>query len=209
MHLILVFALTFSILTLILLFRINDIIIKRKKISKGKTYKFIKSRLLMNIMISCLVFIFIFWVLPFLLWNFGEKESSNIEKIEMKRTIYVLRESENSMYVGLVEAKGNQKYAFRYERQIDTKPELVPLDKGEIIEIPPGEVPHYEKIVEYKRNRLKDKGIFTAAVNDIYSEIDSVADTKKNIKDWKETVINEKVKLYIPKDSINKDYKLK
>lgn len=210
MHIFLAIAFIFSILTLFILFKINDLVIKRKKIPKAKRYKFIKNRLATNIIISCLVFVFVFAGLPSLLWQFGEKETSSIEKVEKRGTLYAVNTEDSSMYAGLVTIKGKQKYAFRYEGQLELKPELVDVSKVEVIEINTFEVlPHYEKIAKYKRSRLKDKGILTTSVNNMYSDIDSVIDIKKNILDWKETMTDEKVKLYIPKDSIIKDYKLK
>jgi hypothetical protein len=209
MHLFLAAAFIFSSLILVLSFKINDFIIRKKKIPKDKRYKFIKNRLLMNIVVSCIIFIFIFRGIPSLIWHLADKETNNIEKVEIRKNMYAISENDSSMYAGLTTVKGKEKYAFRYEGQLDTSAELVDFKGVEVVEIPASEVPHYEKIVQYKRSRLKDKGLLTACVNNMYSEIDSVVDIKKNTKDWKEAVIGEKVKLYIPKDSIKKDYKLK
>ena len=215
MHLFLAFAFFFSFLSLILLFRINDSIIRRKKIPKDKRYKFIKNRLLVNMMICCIIFVFLLWGVPSLIWHLGNKETSNIEKIEVYRKIYTLSEEDSSVFVGLTTVNGKQKYAFKYERQLNSKPELVDINKVEVIEIATSEDPKqpkdptYQKIVGYKRTRLKDNGILANSVNEIYTEIDSVKDIGKNTKDWQETIISERIKLYIPMDSIKKDYKLK
>ena len=212
MHLILAAAFIFSILILIILFKINDSIIKKRKMPKEKRYKFIKNRLLINIMISCAIFVLISWVVPSLVWHLGAKETNNIERVEMNRRVYALSEADSSMYVGLTTVKGKQKYVFRYERQLNLEPEIVDIKKVEIIEIDATtkiKDPTYEKIAEYKRTRLKDKGTLIASVNDMYSEIDSVTNIKTNTKNWQEKIISEKVRLYIPKDSIKKDYKLK
>ena len=215
MHLFLAAAFIFSILSLILLFRINDSIIRRKKIPRDKRYKFIKNRLFINMIISCIVFVFILWVVPSLVWHLGAKETCNIEKIEVYRKIYALSENDSSVYVGLTTVNGKQKYVFNYVRQLDSKPEIADFNKVEVIAITASEDPKdpkeptYEKIVGYKRTRLKDNGILTDSVNAMYVDIDSIKDIKKSTKDWKETIINEKIKLFIPNDSIKKDYKLK
>ncbi|BAH05655.1 hypothetical protein [Clostridium kluyveri] len=175
-----------SILLGTLLFKRQSKKLKNKKFNEKQLLEYWIKRMFVNIIVMCILCIFLLVVLPFLIWLIFPKEVGITDKITETKNLspisnqsYIKQKINNNVKVYTVNIGTTQ------------KPNLIDFEKNslEIISTKK-ESPKYEKIARYKITKLKGNNIISSAVNDIYANI--------YIQYGEEKFIENKVKIFIP-----------
>ncbi|APM38054.1 hypothetical protein [Clostridium kluyveri] len=177
-----------SILLGTLLFKRQSKKLKNKKFNEKQLLEYWIKRMFVNIIIMCILCIFLLVVLPFLIWLIFPKEVGIADKITETKNLSPISTS-NQNYI---KQKINNNIKI-YTVNVGTakKPNLIDFEKNSLEVISTKkESPKYEKIARYKITKLKGNNIISSAVNDIYANI--------YIQYSEEKFIENKVKIFIP-----------
>lgn len=177
-----------SILLGILLFKRQNKKLKNKKFDEKQLLEYWIKRMLVNIIVMCMLCIFLLVIIPLLIWIISPKEANITDKITETKELspislsndnYIQQKINNDVKICTVNV-GTAK-----------KPSLIDFEKNslEIISTKK-ESPKYEKISRYKMIRLKGTNIISSSVNDIYANIYLQYNEAKFIEN--------KVKIFIP-----------
>lgn len=189
-----------AIIFLLFLFALENKKMNKRKVPRQARFNYMKKRLFSKLMLSCIFLILISKCVPWIIWTKEEKEIVFADRIDAEKGIYPLMDVEGTKYLGQVDDNGKTKYVVTVMGQDVPKSQVFDAQNVEIIEINGNGSPRYQKIDQYKRVRIKKPGIVYESVNDIYGFGYSSG--------WQETLVKERYKIYIPKNSIKQDYKM-
>lgn len=220
MHLFLVSGFISAVILVFFLFQVDEYKVKKKNVPRDKRYKYFKNRLPGKIISACIMFVFVSYMLPAAIWILSPKETTMVSKVEVVKEMLELPDDDGGYYAGKAVEKGKEKYVFKIVGKNGSDNTVLDASKVELVPLNSDEKPRYEKIVQYKRTRLKNSGIIIKAVNEMYCDMDlkpeegvnptliSNTKNKEQQKGWKETYVKEWVKLYIPKGTLKEQYNL-
>ncbi|UZQ51934.1 hypothetical protein [Clostridium kluyveri] len=177
-----------SILLGTLLFKRQSKKLKNKKFNEKQLLEYWIKRMFVNIIIMCILCIFLLVVLPFLIWLIFPKEVGIADKITETKNLSPISTS-NQNYIK--QKINNNIKIYTVNVGTSKKPNLIDFEKNSLEVISTKkESPKYEKIARYKITKLKGNNIISSAVNDIYANI--------YIQYSEEKFIENKVKIFIP-----------
>ncbi|WP_368488707.1 hypothetical protein [Clostridium sp. BJN0013] len=177
-----------SILLGSLLFRRQNRKLKNKKFNKKQLLEYWIKRMFVNIIVMCILCIFLLVIVPLLIWLISPKEVGIMDKITETKNLSPISASNKNYTKQII--KNNIKI---YTVNIGNakEPNLIDFEKDSVeIVSTKKESPKYEKIARYKMTKLKGDNIISSAVNDIYANIYTQYDEGKFIEN--------KVKIFIP-----------
>lgn len=141
-----------------------------------------------KILVSFSVLIFISLILPMLIWNVGEKEVLYENKINRSNEIYYFYDEK--CYAELIGGNKTKQYAVKVAG--DNLVENFDFNKVQIVNIDYSEKPKFEEVQYYRKTRLNGNNIISKEVNEMFGGREG----------WKESLLQTKIKLYLPSDSI-------
>jgi predicted nucleotide-binding protein (sugar kinase/HSP70/actin superfamily) len=141
-----------------------------------------------KILVSFIILIFISLILPMLIWTAGEKEVLYENRTNRSNEIYYFYDEK--CYAELISRNKAKQYAVKLAG--NTLVENFDFNKVQIVNIDYSEKPRFEEIQYYKKTRLNGNNIISKEVNDMFGGREG----------WKEKLLQTKIKLYIPSDSI-------
>lgn len=141
-----------------------------------------------KILASIIILVFISLILPMLIWTVGEKEVLYENKVNRSNEIYYFYDEK--CYVELISQNKTKKYAVKLAG--DSLVENFDFNNVQIVNIDYMEKAKFEEVQYYKKSRLNGSNIISKEVNDMFGGREG----------WNEKLLQTKVKLYIPSDSI-------
>lgn len=164
----------------------------KKKFSDKYILKVMLKFIVFDAIIAGMLIVIIVFILPFLIWNLGTKEFMVEDKVLQVKDIDPISTSNKKIYVKESSTDNKKSYT------INMSNNLVYLDSNsaEIVESDSIKDPEYMLVAQYKINELKSDNIITRNVNDMYANI--------NLEQSKAVFIGSKVKIYVPKNSVEK-----
>lgn len=141
-----------------------------------------------KILASFAVLIFISLILPMLIWIAGEKEVLYENKINRSNEIYYFYDEK--CYAELIGGNKTKQYAVKLAG--NNFIENFDFNKVQVVNIDYSEKPKFEEIQYYKKTRLNGNNIILKEVNEMFGGREG----------WVGSLLQTKIKLYIPSDSI-------
>ncbi|MFL0194738.1 hypothetical protein ACJDU8_03995 [Clostridium sp. WILCCON 0269] len=180
---------TLNILLGAFLFSRQNKKIKTKNLSEKQILEYWIKKMIVNIMLMCIMSIFLLFILPLSIWLIGPKEVGIIDKIIETKNLAPISSSNKDQYIKETVTNNVKTYVVNIG---DIKSQNL-LDFGsnsvEVISTKK-ESPKYEKIARYKITKLKGNNIIYSAVNDIYANVYIQYDEGK--------LVANKIKLIVP-----------
>ncbi|MFT8315340.1 MAG: hypothetical protein ABF633_14000 [Clostridium sp.] len=181
------------IIPVILLFNWQNNKIIKKNFTLNYKYKKMCQFLIIDIFIACIGIFFITFILPFLIWNLGNKG-------------YVVETEVLNSYNIKPISSNNKNNIYVKESSIDNKKEYMINVNGSLqnydaasIEIEENNYyansPKYEEVNSYKVYELTGSNIIAKSVNDIYVDV--------YLDKGKSTFLYKKIHICIPENSID------
>jgi hypothetical protein len=197
-----------SILLILIMYGIDNIKMRLKKIPPKDRINYMKNKLPIRMLIACSMVIFISLIVPGLIWQIGEKERSTGSKVIDSASLDFLPNVSGSYYIGQENVDNENIYVFKLLGTQYTTLQKSSATNTDTVTLVDGEQPKYENIQIYSRVRLK---LSKASLKGIGSKIsyyllDNVNNIFVDNSGWKQHPEKKKIKLFVPKDSIAKDY---
>lgn len=167
--------------------------IAKKNYSDKIAWNYMYKYLILDIIISCVLMVILIFALPFSIWSLGTKDFG-VEDIVLDRSdLKPISTSDKKAYVKESIEKGVKIYTIK-----DSSNTLVNFNStlAELVELDSINNPEFKSVAQYKINELKGTNIIVKNVNDIYANI--------NLDQNKGVFICNKIKIYVPKGSIEK-----
>ncbi|GEM_PF-2877579 len=190
------FGIAFIILVISILIQQKRLIARRKKLGDKKLVDFLMVYTVLDLMICSIVIIIIVFLLPFLIWTFSPKAPCRVELITENKELSPISNKSPNIYVNQVTNKELTTYVFNLGTVKNPSLKSSGFDMTELSTTKKAEKPRYQKISYYELRAIPKKNIVFDAVNDIYANIYTKKEEGKYIE--------EKVKLIIPSNSIEK-----
>lgn len=169
----------------------------KKTFNNHLTESFIKSFLL-----SFFILLFMCVILPFIIWNLGNKDIVLAEKIIDTENIYPLYNTNSKVYVGKSTSDNKTIYVINLSNENNTNNQLyLDIDSTNISYTKKNNTPYYEQTKVYKIKKLTSNNFISKAVNEMYADVYTNF-TRAELE-------TEKSNLYIPAKSSIGDYKIK
>lgn len=187
-----------AIIFLLFLFMLENAKMNRKKVPRQARFYYMKKRLFSKLVLSCIFLVIVSRGVPWVIWHKEEKEITFADRVDAEKNIYPLMDVEGTKYVGQADDKGKAKYVITIMGTDGPQNQVFEAANVEVVEADGNGAPRYQKIDQYKKIRIKKQGAVYEAVNDIYGFASG----------WQETLVKERYKIYIPKNTIKEDYKI-
>ncbi|MHC6180637.1 hypothetical protein ACYUJ6_12400 [Clostridium sp. JNZ X4-2] len=163
-----------------------------KNYSEKKILQYWIKRMIVNITVMCMSAMFILFIIPLLIWVSAPKETGLADKILESKNLVPISSSNKNQYIKETSDKNIRTYVVNVGDSKNQDLQNFNSKSTEIISTDK-ESPKYEKVAEYKMEKLKGNWIVPNSVNDIYANI--------YIDYGPKNFIGNKIKLLVPLNS--------
>ena len=198
MDIILIFSFSLSLFIFIFLFCKSTRNMRRLPERKQNAY--LNLRFFKCIILSCIIFVITYGIIPRLIWTFSDKSISYSNRIDERKRIYALQDIPGNYLMANITSGNEDLCVVQLEGNDNTAPKVFHTNAIKLHITDIGEPAKYEREVTFKRVKLKSNNLLAWLINRQFAT---------NNLDSHESFSSEKVHLYIPYGSTTTNYVLK
>lgn len=168
------FLYTSGLLTILLgmkLFHMQEKKLLNKNYNENQLFNYWIKRMIANLVVMCTTACIVLFVIPFLIWIIGPKETGVVDKILETKELAPLSSSDKNQYIKENSDKSGTTYLINLGDEKKSEIQSFGSKSVELVNTKKGQRPKYEKVAQYKMKKLKGNWLIANAVNDIYANV--------------------------------------